>query len=115
MAHQVIWAKMNVFDADGNPTVLKRGQLLPDGIDAIQVERLSIIGAVQFVEDASKPEPEPAADSEPETPEALERPAPEALKPAWIEYASDPRNPNRISRETAESMSKADLVKRFNG
>lgn len=143
MPNQVVWPKCNVFDEDGNATVLKRGELVPDGVDAAQLETLAVIGAVRPVEFAPedyRPEspqnepveseadrmsdessgtllgasPVPGTATEPESePGMLQKPSPEAPKRAWVDYASDARNPRRIERSAATNMSKEALMDRF--
>lgn len=116
MPNQVVWPKCNVFSEDGTPTVLKRGDFLPDGVDDVQLETLTIIGAVKPVEFAPEnPENEPVTETEPETPEMLQKPSPDDSKTAWVDYASDERNPDRLSKTEANSMSKTALVDRYKG
>lgn len=118
MPNQVVWPKCNVFDADGNPTVLKRGEYLPDGVDDAQLETLTVIGAVKPVDLAPSPESasEPTAEQvQTETPDMLQKPSPDDSKAAWVDYASDERNPDRISKTEANSMSKTALMDRFKG
>lgn len=120
MPNQVVWPKCNVFNKDGVPTVLKRGEMVPDGVDDAQLETLSIIGAVKAVEYAPEsPENEPVEqgperESEQE-PETLQKPSQDDSKGAWVDYASDERNPGRMSRSEANSMSKQALMDRFKG
>jgi hypothetical protein len=118
MPNQVVWPKCNVFDDVGNPTVLKRGEYLPDGVDDVQLETLRIIGAVRPVDFAPSAEDsgEPTeSEVESGTPDMLQKPSPEDSKAAWVEYASDERNPGRMSRTEANSMSKQALMDRFKG
>lgn len=117
MPNQVVWPRMNVFNEDGEATVLKRGDLLPDGVDAKQVEDLMVIGAVRPVEYAPErpqdPEDESADDEPEDTPALLHKPSPDDSKAAWVDYATDERNPRRIERSAANSMSKTALMDRF--
>jgi hypothetical protein len=112
VVHQVVWAKMNVFDADGNPTILKGREFLPDGVDQDQINMLMNIGAVRALETVEVPETDQP--SEPEADE-LQKPSPSADKPAWVAYASDERNPLRLTQSQAENMSKSALMDRFKG
>lgn len=114
MPNQVVWPKMNVFNQDGEATVLKRGDLLPDGVDDKQVEDLMVIGAIRPVEYAPE-RPENAQDEpeEEDTPDMLQKPSPDDPKAAWVEYASDERNPRRMEKTAANSMSKPALMDRF--
>lgn len=116
MPNQVVWPKCNVFDAEGNPTVLNRGEYLPDGVDAVQLETLTIIGAVRPVDFAPSPQDasEPTeSEVESETPGMLQKPSPDDSKAAWVDYATDERNPSRVSKTEANSMSKQALMDRF--
>lgn len=121
MPHQVVWPKCNVFNEDGEPTTLRRGDLLPDGVDATQLEMLNIVGAVQVVEFAPEgyrpenPANEPVLNPENGSGDELQMPSPDDTKAAWVDYASDERNPDRISRSDANSMSKQALVGRYSG
>ncbi len=119
MPNQVVWPKCNVFDEDGNGTVLQRGELIPDGVDDAQLETLVIIGAVRPVEyapEAAESVPEgPSVPDDTETPEMLQKPSPEDSKDAWVEYASDERNPDRLSASAARGMSKQALMDRYSG
>lgn len=118
MPHQVVWPKCNVFNEDGEPTTLKRGELLPDGVDDTQLEMLNIVGAVQVVEFAPEgyrpenPANDPVLNPDNDPPE-LQKPSPSDAKDVWVSYATDERNPDRISRSDANSMSKQALVSRF--
>lgn len=116
MPNQVAWPKCNVFDKDGNATTLNRGEYLPDDVDSAQVETLMVIGAVKPVEYAPEPRESDRPTSEQvedQTPELLQKPSPDDSKTVWVAYASDERNPNRISESAANSMSKQALVDRF--
>lgn len=50
MPYQVAWARCNVFTDAGEPTLLSRGEYVPDDIDHVQVSQLATIGAVRFVD-----------------------------------------------------------------
>lgn len=120
MPNQVVWPKCNVFDDEGVPTVLQRGELIPDGVDDTQLEMLMIIGAVrpvEYVREAAESVPEdatvPAGGLVVENPEPLQKPSPNDPKPAWIAYASDERNPDRISESQAGNMTRSALVARY--
>ena len=114
MPYQVVWPQMNVFNADGEPTVLKRGDLLPDGVDDVQLETLSVVGAVRMLDYAPEsPQSATESEPEPETPDMLQKPSPDDSKAAWVEYATDERNPARMSRTEANAMSKPALMDRF--
>jgi hypothetical protein len=116
MPNQVVWPKCNVFDEDGNPTVLQRGDYLPDGVDDVQLETLMVIGAVRPVDvapAAESAESESESEPEDETPELLQKPSPDDSKAAWVDYATDERNPARVSKTQANSMSKDALMARF--
>lgn len=125
MAYQIVWPKCNVFDTDGNRKVFKRGELVPDGLanDTDQMLRLATIGAVQVVDIVEAPEPAPeateSADSGMSTGNGsdasgeLVKPSEDDTKEAWISYATDARNPDRISATEARSQSKAGLVQRY--
>lgn len=115
MPAQVIWPRCNIFGKDDVPTVFERGEIVPDkDIDPAQMETLLVIGAVQMVDLRSGSDDTESDDSgEPETPELLEKPSPDDPKPAWVAFASDERNPDRMSRNAAESMSKPALMARF--
>lgn len=114
MAHQVMWAKCNVFDAEGNPTIYRRGDFLPDSVDAEQLGMLNTVGATQVIADA--PEEAPRAPETPgdgTEPDGLMKPANDDPKSVWVDYASDDRNPRRINRTEANAMSKAALMEMF--
>ena len=56
MPYQVVWAQCNVFNGtkEGDAVVLARGQRVPKDVeenDPVQVERLAVIGAIQFFEE----------------------------------------------------------------
>lgn len=117
MAHQVVWAKCNVFAPDGTRTTLNRGQLLPDGVDDAQLGMLTTIGAVQVVEIYEPRQPtlatatgESASD---ESTETLTKPSPDDTKEAWVAYATDAGNPNRITASEARALPKPALISRF--
>lgn len=122
MAHQVVWAKCNVFAPDGTRTTLNRGQLLPDGVDDAQLGMLTTIGAVQVVEIYEPRQPvlatatdeqasdEPASD---ESTETLAKPSPDDTKEAWVAYATDAGNPKRITASEARALPKPALISRF--
>lgn len=116
MPHQVIWPKCNIFSEDGEATTLERGDFLPDGVDATQLETLSVIGAVRPIDFAPSSESAgDATESETATPDTgeLQKPSADDTKAAWVDYASDPRNPNRMERTAANSMSKQALMDKF--
>lgn len=119
MPNQVVWPKCNVFDEDGTSTILRRGELVPDGVDDAQLETLVIIGAVRAVEyapEAAESAPEgPSVPMNTEPPGMLQKPSPEDSKDAWVDYASDERNPNRLSASAARGMSKQALMDRYSG
>lgn len=123
MAFQIVWAKCNVFDQDGNRHEFQRGELVPDGLvnpDRDQLDRLVTVGAVQVVD---LPEPAPEApesnatgttdDTGTDDTGELVKPAEDENKDAWISYATDARNPDRISASDARSMSKPALIDRY--
>lgn len=113
MPNQVVWERCNVFDDDGNATILRRGQMVPDGVDPGQVETLRVIGAVKMVE-LAEPDTGPESDAgQEEAPAMLEKPSPDATKSDWVAYATDSRNPDRVSEAQANSMSKSALVDRY--
>jgi hypothetical protein len=113
MVHQVVWTKMNVFDADGTATILNRGDYVPDGVDAGQLGVLMNIGAVVARETVEVPEPADAVT--PDEDDLLLKPAPGDSKEAWVAYASDERNAKRLTRSEADNMSKTALMDRFKG
>lgn len=127
MAYQIVWPKCNVFDTDGSRTVFKRGELVPDGLanDTDQMLRLATIGAVQVVDIVEAPESAPeAAESNADgtatgngsdESDELIKPSEDDTKEAWVSYATDARNPDRISATEARSQSKAGLIQRYSG
>jgi len=113
MPNQVVWNLCNVYDPDGNATTLKRGELVPDGVDTGQVETLMVIGAVKPVDVVPDTSETPSEDDAEPAPELLQKPSPEDSKAAWEAYASDERNPSRLPASQAKSMSKQALMDRF--
>lgn len=117
MRHQVVWPRCNVFDSEGNATTLQRGEILPDGVDDGQIETLTVVGAVRVVESAPAqgPVPSTVSETEPESgsDDELVKPSKSDDKAAWIDYATDPRNPDRMSETEARNMSKTVLVDRY--
>lgn len=115
MVHQVVWMKCNIFSKDGEPTVYNRGDLLPDGVDDIQLEQLRVIGAIRVMESVPTEEELAAQQSEPVSSPSgeLVKPSTADPKPAWIAYAIDARNPNRVSEQEANAMSKTALMERY--
>jgi len=129
MALQAQWAKVNVTNPDtGEDYIVHRGAYLPDWVDDYTKFVLTTCGAVQDVPDASDDEdktsltdaepvrlqehPPPAQESS-EPSGDLEKPSKDASKQEWVDYASDPRNPNRIAKSTAGNMSQQALMDRF--
>lgn len=56
MPYQVVWAQANLFNGtkEGDSITLARGQRVPKEIeenDPVQVERLAVIGAIQYFEE----------------------------------------------------------------
>lgn len=113
LVHQVVWERCNVFDKDGNPTTYERGDLLPDGVDAVQLQHLGIFGAVRVMEAVPTEDEMKAEASSTNAQSGLQLPTRADNKDVWIAYATDERNPNRLSTEQAKSMSKDALMDRF--
>jgi hypothetical protein len=126
VAYQIVWSKCNVFDNEGNRFLLKRGELVPDGLvnaDPEQMTRLLTIGAVHVVDIAESPEPslngsESNADGTstgngPDDSGELVKPSEDDTKEAWVSYATDARNPDRISVTEARTSNKSGLVQRY--
>lgn len=121
MPYQTVWSKCNVFGKNEERTTLRRGEFVPDGIvngDPDQVARLVTVGALQFVEPVRVNVPEPVAEPDAGTDiddgsDELVKPAESDVKAAWVEYATDVRNPRRISADDARQMSKPALMDHF--
>ncbi len=115
MAHQVMWKTVCVTDKDGNDTFVHRGADLPDWVDEFTLFALSTSGATQVVD---REDTEPVAKAvQPvplsESPDELTMPSADDPKAAWVAYASDERNPNRITHDQATGMTKSALMERF--
>ena len=66
MPYQVVWAQCNLFNGtkEGDAITLTRGQRVPKEIeqkDPVQVERLAVIGAIQYYEEPQAVPAEPTA------------------------------------------------------
>ena len=118
MAHQVMWQTVCVTNDKGEDTYVHRGADLPDWVPDFTLFALTTAGAVQVVD---KPEAKaPEKDAEPveastdtDTSDDLLKPSPDDTKAAWVDYAADSRNPNRITRDQANGMTKSALMERF--
>jgi hypothetical protein len=120
-----MWDVVCVTDPENDrDTYVKRGELLPDFVDDFTKFALTHTGAVRAVDDAEET-PEPATPAEPvrlqehppapvtREPGAVQRPSDSEPKEAWVNYASDERNPERIPRTQAQKMSKDALMDKF--
>jgi hypothetical protein len=123
LVYQVVWEHCNVFDENDNPTTYHRGDLLPDGVNDVQLQHLTVFGAVRAMESVpteaemreamvTDPVAQPVVNPN-QGENTLEVPSKSAGKDAWIEYATDARNPKRLSESQARSMSKDALVDRY--
>lgn len=115
MAHQVMWKTVCVTDKDGVDTFVHRGADLPDWVDDFTLMALSTSGATQVVD---RGEPESAAEALEDVPlpdalGELMKPSADDPKSVWVDYASDTRNPNRITQDQAQGMTKSALMERF--
>lgn len=133
MAHQVMWQSVCVTDTDGVDHYVHRGADVPKWVDDFTLMALTTSGALQVVDRDTPAEDKPAEDKPAEdegdesvfltptedaiTPvislEELAKPSVDDPKSAWVEFASDDRNPNRITTDQASSMTKSALVERF--
>jgi hypothetical protein len=117
MAHQVMWSSVCFTDDKGVDHYAHRGAEAPDWVDGQTLFYLTSAGALQVVD---KPEetqrfrsaPEPVALPE-SSDDELVKPSADDTKAAWVEYASDMRNPDRITHDQANSMTKSALMERF--
>jgi len=115
MAHQVMWQSVCFTDKDGVDHYTHRGADAPDWVDVNTLFYLTSAGALQVVD---RGDAEPAAKAVeshplPDAPGELVKPSADDPKPAWVDYASDERNPNRITHDQATGMTKSALMERF--
>jgi len=115
MAHQVMWSSVCFTDADGVDHYAHRGAEAPDWVDGTTLFYLTSAGALQVVD---KPDAEPrrmTAESValPPASEELVKPSADDTKAAWVDYASDARNSDRITHDQATGMTKSALMERF--
>lgn len=128
MAHQVMWASVCVTDTDGVDHYVHRGADVPKWVDDFTLMALTTSGALQVVDRDTPAEDKPAEETDEGhvyltptedalTPvislEELAKPSVDDPKSAWVEFASDDRNPNRITTDQASSMTKSALMERF--
>ena len=118
MAHQVMWQTVCVTDSEGVDHYVHRGADLPDWVPDFTLFALTTAGAVQVVDKPEAKEAEKDAtpvetSSETDTSDELVKPSPDDTKAAWVDYAADSGNPNRITRDQANGMTKSALMERF--
>lgn len=118
MAHQVQWQQVCVTDDEGVDHYVHRGANLPGWVPEFTLFALTTAGALQVVDGPASKTDEKAAEpeetsTETDTSDELVKPSPDDTKAAWVDYAADSRNPNRITRDQANGMTKSALMERF--
>jgi hypothetical protein len=118
---QVMWASVCVTDKDGTDHYVHRGAALPDWVDDFTAFALTSAGAAQHVDDPAPARPAATAvglpEVEPDTDDGdtdeLVKPSADASKADWVTYASDERNPKRMTAADANARSKTVLMDLF--
>lgn len=115
---QAMWASVCVTDKDGVDHYVHRGAALPEWVDDFTAFALTSSGAAQVVDD---PVPAKKAVADVGMPELessdddgdLVKPSADASKGEWVAYASDERNPKRLTASDANARSKTVLMDLF--
>jgi hypothetical protein len=116
MAHQVMWQCVCFTDDKGEDTYVHRGADAPDWVDSTTLFYLTTAGALQVVDRVDDAQPAPKAVESVALPPAsdeLTKPSADDPKSAWVDYASDARNSDRITHDQANGMTKSALMERF--
>lgn len=116
MAHQVMWASVCFTDKDGVDYYAHRGADAPDWVDSTTLFYLTSAGALQVVDRPDETQRVFMTSESAPLPDASDeflKPSADDTKAAWVDYASDARNPNRITHDQANGMTKSALMERF--